>query len=101
MACGGNNVRRRAARGGCSGVRRAACGVRRAACGVRRAAGGDDGDGNALAVAACGDVRLFSSRGDSNVIRYLIYDLAFSVPGAPWNGKRKEKTRVKDDFRLI
>jgi hypothetical protein len=82
MACSGNNVRRRAA---CGGIWR-----RAAACGVRRAAGGDDGDGDAQAAAACGDLRLFSSRGNSDVIRYLIIDFAFSVPGAPWNGKRKK-----------
>ena len=63
-------------------MRRAAGGRRRGVGGVRRAAGGgsNDGDGNAQAAGACGDVRLFSSCGDSNVICHPIFDFAFFVP---------------------
>jgi hypothetical protein len=63
---------------------RAACSMRRAAGAMWRAAGGgsNNRDGNAQAAAACSNVRLFSSCGDSDVIQYLIFDLAFFVPGA-------------------
>jgi hypothetical protein len=70
----------------------------RAACGRRRATGGGgrgacSGWQAAAATmemamrrrqrraAMCGDVRLFSSCGDSNVIRYPIFNFAFFVPG--------------------
>ncbi len=62
----------------------AACGVQRAAGVVRQGAsgGGNNGDGNTQAAAACGNVQLFSSCGDSNVIQYLMLNFAFFVPGA-------------------
>jgi hypothetical protein len=53
-------------------------------------AGGNIGDGDAQAAEACGDVQLFSSCGDSNVIRYLIFDFAFFCAGSTQNSKRKK-----------
>jgi hypothetical protein len=56
---------------------RAACGVQWAAGGVQQAAGGSSniGDSNAQAVAACGDVWLFSSCSDSIVL----FDIGYST----------------------
>ncbi len=53
--------------------------------------GDDDGDGNEQATAACSDVRLFSSCGDSDVIRYSMFDLAFFVPGALETEREKKR----------
>ncbi len=86
------------ANGPTCGMAMATCG---SACGVRHAVGGLRGGEGACSrrraaaattetamrrrwwhAAMCGDVQLFSSCGDSNVIRYPIFDFVFFVPGA-------------------
>ncbi len=71
----------------------AGSGGQQAAGDKRLAAGGssDDGDSDAHTVVVCGDVRLFTSCGASNVVRYPIFNFVFFVPGSLEMARKKKQ----------